>query len=163
MSDLGPFSRSSLETEGFVGWRAFSDLDQHQPPRAPGVYIIHRAAREPAFLSASQGGWFKGKDPTVSKQVLQLKWVDGASVIYIGKANDLRARIDQYGKFGAGKPIGHWGGRLIWQMSGCDGHLVAWKETPDQSPRAVEKRMIEDFRTQYGKAPFANEPHRPGK
>ena len=163
MRDVYPFSRSSLEAQGFVGWRVFSGLVEHQPPRAPGVYIVHCEATEPAFLSASQGGWFKGKDPTVSKQVLQQKWVDGASVIYIGKANNLRIRLGQFAKFGAGKAVGHWGGRLIWQMSGCDDHLVAWKETPNDDPRVVEKRIIEHFRTQHGKSPFANEPHRPGQ
>jgi hypothetical protein len=43
-------------------------------------------------------------------------WVDGAEVVYIGKADQLKRRLTQFADFGGGKPIGHWGGRLIWQL-----------------------------------------------
>jgi hypothetical protein len=64
--------------------------------------------------------------------------------------------------FGAGKPIGHWGGRLIWQLPNIDALLVAWKETPGRVPVEVEAELIEQFRLTYGKPPFANDPHRLG-
>jgi hypothetical protein len=94
---------------------------------------------------------------------LRDNWVDGVDVVYIGKASNLRRRLQQYARFGNGKPVGHWGGRLIWQLPKCQAMLVAWRETPDEAPREVEKRMINEFRETYGKSPFANDPHRLGR
>lgn len=72
-------------------------------------------------------------------------------------------RFKQYADFGAGKPVGHWGGRLIWQIADHADLLVAWKETPDDIPEIVERNLIEQFRSIYGKPPFANDPHRLGR
>jgi hypothetical protein len=69
------------------------------------------------------------------------------------------AACRQFAAFGAGKPIGHWGGRLIWQLADSDKLLVAWKETPGEVPRNVETDLITEFRNHYGKPPFANDPH----
>jgi len=51
---------------------------------------------------------------------------------------------------------------LIWQLGESKNLLVAWKETPADSPGRAEAALIADFRSLYGKAPFANEPHRLG-
>jgi hypothetical protein len=80
------------------------------------------------FAERSCGGWFKGKDPTVPQEDLTANWVDDAEVVYIGKADQLKRRLTQFADFGAGKPVGHWGGRLIWQLTNVDRLLVAWKE-----------------------------------
>ena len=69
---------------------------------------------------------------------------------------------DDVAGFGAGKTVGHWGGRLIWQLADADQLIVAWKETPGRVPRQVEAELIRLFRQQYGKPPFANDPHRLG-
>ena len=120
------------------------------------------SSNPPQFADRSCGGWFKGKDPTVSLETLRLNWVDDAEVVYIGKADLLRRRLREYADFGTGKPVGHYGGRLIWQLSNTDALRVAWKETPEQSPLAVEREMLAAFRNSYGKPPFANDPHRLG-
>ena len=57
--------------------------------------------------------------------------------------------------FGKGSNVGHWGGRLVWQLADSDQLLVAWKQT-EEDPRQVEKDMIKEFRNQYGARPFAN-------
>jgi hypothetical protein len=93
---------------------------------------------------------------------LARNWVDDAEVVYIGKADQLRRRLRQFADFGAGKPVGHWGGRLIWQLPNIDQLLVAWKETPGRVPIEAERELIAAFRRVYGKPPFANEPHRLG-
>ena len=121
-----------------------------------------RATGEPTFLDANPGGRFKGRDPSVSSEALRANWVDGAEVVYIGKADNLRRRLREFARFGEGKPIGHWGGRLIWQLADSAELVVAWTETPGRMPREVEVEMISAFRSAWGKPPFANEPHRLG-
>jgi len=98
----------------------------------------------------------------VPEAALTSNWVDRAEVVYIGKADELRRRLRQFADFGSGRPIGHWGGRLIWQLADSERLLVAWKETPGRIPREVEADLIARFRGIYGKPPYANDPHRLG-
>lgn len=157
------FSIASLTANGFTGWLSFPEARlSGSIPVTGGVYVVSYSPRAPvAFLAASPGGRFKGKDPTVSQEVLAANWLDH-EIVYIGKADNLRRRIRQFADFGAGKPIGHWGGRLIWQLADPDKLRIAWKETPGSVPRAVEKSMLAEFRLQHGKPPFANDPQRMG-
>lgn len=158
------FSRSQLEAHGFVGWVTFDYLLTADPcPTSGGVYVVSRADQTaPCFLDRSCGGWFKGNDPTVPHDHLVANWVETAEVVYIGKANSLRRRLREFAKFGAGQRIGHWGGRLIWQLEEAFSLLVAWKETPGLDPAVVEANLIAEFRAAYGQPPFANDPHRLG-
>lgn len=41
--------------------------------------------------------------------------------------------------FGQGKPVGHWGGRLIWQLEDVKDLIVCWKVLEKEEPRDVEK------------------------
>jgi hypothetical protein len=157
------FDPSSLQAAGFVGWIPFNGIRTSNCPNAGGVYVVtYGKFNSPNFTERSCGGWFKGKDPTVSLDALLLNWVDDAEVVYIGMSNCLKRRLRQFADFGAGKPVGHYGGRLIWQLSNTETLLVAWKETPGQSPNLVEEEMLAAFRGRYGKPPFANDPHRLG-
>jgi hypothetical protein len=149
------FTRRGLEQAGFAGWVSFLAVGGSVCPSSGGVYVI-------TYRGRSCGGWFKGKDPTVPREALIANWVDGGEVVYIGKADQLRRRLTQFADFGAGKPIGHWGGRLIWQLPNIGALLVAWKETPGRVPVEVEAELIEQYRRTYGKPPFANGPHRLG-
>ena len=87
--------------------------------------------------------------------VLQSNWVDDTDTVYIGKATSLRSRLRQYAAFGAGKPIGHWGGRYIWQLADASSLLVCWRPTTT-TPASVESALIADFVSVFGKRPFAN-------
>jgi hypothetical protein len=166
MMDDEAFGRSLLTAEGFAGWMRFAPMraEIDSVPSTGGVFVVMRTSDDaPAFLTSNPGGRFKDRDSTVSNEALRANWVDGARAVYIGKANQLRRRLRQFADFGAGRPVGHWGGRLIWQLATSEKLLVAWKLTPGRVPRDVEAAMIEDFRTVYGKPPFANEPHRLGR
>lgn len=120
-------------------------------PKAPGTYVVlWEQPGPPRFVDKSCGGHFKSKDPTVDPDVLAPKWVLGASVIYIGKADQLQRRLKQYARFGAGHPVGHWGGRYIWQLEGCQQLPVAWRALPDGSDaRAEEVKLLEEFVSLY--------------
>ena len=48
---------------------------------------------------------------------LRANWIDDAAVVYLGKADDLRTGLTTYRRHGAGQPVGHWGGRFIWQCA----------------------------------------------
>lgn len=158
------FSRKRLKAQGFFGWVPFDYLRDADPcPTAGGVYVVGRAdLSAPCFLDRSCGGWFKDRDPTVAREQLVANWVEDAEIVYIGKANNLRRRLREFAKCGAGHKIGHWGGRLIWQLEESPALLVAWKETPRLDPAAEEANLIAKFRSAYGQPPFANDPHRLG-
>lgn len=150
--------------EGFVTISALQTSNCCEVPNKPGVYLILRPNMAlPDFLSESVGGHFKGKNPTVAVGELQSKWVEDALVLNIGKAGPgkatLRSRLKQYVRFGQGEAVGHHGGRYIWQLAHSNNLLVCWKVTLDNVPRTVEKALIENFETAYGKLPFANLNH----
>lgn len=157
------WTRGGLEADGFQGFVRFAELQATQVPTAPGVYAIVRSfRREPVFLTANPAGRFKGKDPSVPRARLDAEWVAQADVVYIGKASGgasgrrgLRKRLDEFRRFGSGEPVGHWGGRLIWQLEESASLLVCWKET-GLEPASVERAMISGFTAEFGSRPFAN-------
>jgi hypothetical protein len=114
------------------------------------------------FSPASRGGRFKGKDPTVPISRLEKQWIDKAAVIYIGKAGggrsnaQLQQRLWAYMRFGGGEPVGHWGGRLIWQLEDCLDLVVCWKPSGAQDAAQLESELIRAFVADHGARPFAN-------
>lgn len=149
---------------GFTGWVPFAALPTADVPRGPGVYVIVRPSDEPPnFLDASPAGHFKGRDPTVPVAELAALWVPGARIVYIGKAalggtgrRGLRKRLDEFRRFGAGAPIGHSGGRRIWQLADHAELLIGWRVTDDIDAAKTETAMIAAFRAHHGRLPFAN-------
>jgi hypothetical protein len=158
-------SLEGIKEAGFIGFKKIRDLsfDTSAIPDSMGVYMVLYFGAEPAeFLRVGTGGHFKGKDPNVSIEVLKANWVNSAKVVYIGKAGGegkgatLQSRLKQYIKFGAGYDIGHYGGRLIWQLKNSKDLLICWKRLNNENPRNTEAEMIQEFIGQYGKMPFAN-------
>jgi hypothetical protein len=156
-----PFTQRALREAGFKGFVSFRDLRQGRiegVPKAGGIYVVLREGDDaPTYLEQSVGGWFKQQDPTVDVSALKGKWVMGAQVVYIGKGDDLRRRLREFMKFGSGRPIGHRGGRYVWQLEGSEDFVVAWRETGEVSPRQAEIDLVRAFRMTYGgRLPFAN-------
>jgi hypothetical protein len=147
-----PWSRRALEDGGFRGFVPFSALATADVPAAPGVYAVLRTSGDaPTFTAESPAGRFKGKDPAVAVEVL---YIGKATLGTTGKRG-LAKRLDEYRRFGAGEPVGHWGGRAVWQLADRAALLVAWNVT-EEDPAVVEARMLGDFRERYGVLPFAN-------
>jgi hypothetical protein len=153
-----------IKEEGFTGFKTMKELfkDNSVIPQMRGVYMVLNISKEKEFLTVGTGGFFKGKNPNVSIQELENNWVENAIVVYIGKAGGegsgatLQSRLGQYFRFGQGKNVGHYGGRLIWQLKNSADLVVCWKELPKEEPRMVEIELIQKFITQFSKRPFAN-------
>ena len=148
----------NLKEAGFEGFIPVKELrNKHRIiPSVPGVYMVVRTSEaEPSFLDTGTGGFFKDKNPNVSVAELKRNWIKNTCVVYIGKASLLQKRLKQYLDFGAGKPVGHYGGRFIWQLADAEDLLFCWKAVPE-NPENVETELIKEFRLQYGERPFAN-------
>jgi hypothetical protein len=160
------FSKESLVDFGFKGFVDIAKLKTtscNTIPQEKGVYVILRESTgKPVFLKESIGGHFKEQNPTVSEEELKNNWVENTIVVYIGKAGGtnsnatLFSRLRQYIHFGQGKPVGHWGGRYIWQLKDSDNLIIAWKPLNKEEPEEVETQLMQEFRNIYRKRPFAN-------
>jgi hypothetical protein len=163
-TDVDPFpnrvdARGRLLTDPFTSRHAHRRIRRPdgQASARPGVYVVYRESDDsPAFFESSPAGWFKGRNPTAEMTKLAGAWITEVAVVYIGKAGSLRKRLDQYRRHGAGEPVGHWGGRYIWQIDSAESLQVAWKETPELDPECVEAALIEEFIADFGALPFAN-------
>lgn len=147
-----------IKKAGFTGFKKMSKLfiDSSMLPDNNGVYLVLNVDNKPGeFLTVGSGGHFKGKDPNISLADLKSNWVDNTKVVYIGKATSLRARLRQYFSFGQGKNIGHYGGRLIWQIKYSKDLVVCWKSLITD-PREFEADLIQQFVKTFGCRPFAN-------
>lgn len=159
-----PINRQSLKQDGFTGFRALADLDIIRIPQKPGIFaVLSPEGYRPNFLAKSTAGVFKKKDPSLLSDALAAEWVDGADVLYLGKAGPgskgnrgLRRQIQEFVDFGKGKPPGHWDGRLIWQLAGAGSLVIAWKELPAEQLAAAEAGYHAGFRAEFGGLPFAN-------
>jgi hypothetical protein len=153
-----PFSIEMLRTRGFEGFARARDLYLERcasVPTSSGVYAVLRtAAAAPEILAASRGGLFKGKNPTVPMGRIKARLVAEAPTIYIGKGDNLQRRLRQLLDFGNGKPVGHYGGRLLWQLADSDDYIIAWRPSPDA--RAAESQLVDEFHAEFGSLPFAN-------
>jgi len=153
-----------IEKEGFTGFKTMRELfdDNSIIPKMKGVYMVLNLSKEKEFLANGTGGFFKGKNPNVSIQELENNWIENTIVVYIGKAGGkksgatLQKRLKQYFSFGQVYNVGHYGGRLIWQLKNSKDLVVCWKELPTEEPRMVEIELIQKFVAQFSKRPFAN-------
>lgn len=130
-------------------------IDPISAPARAGIYfVVDPSHGEPKYLDVSQGGRFKSKNPTVSVDELESNWIEGTKVLYIGKSNNLRRRINELRRFGLGAPLGHWGGRYLWQLKGAERFRVGWILTEDFAE--AEAELLHSFMGAFGALPFAN-------
>ena len=158
------FTRKGLKTEGFAGFRPIRSLETMRIPQGTGLFtVVAPEDFQARFLTKSTAGIFKKKDPSLSAAALAAEWVDGAVVLYVGKAGPgskgnrgLRRQIQEFVDFGQGKPPGHWDGRLIWQLADAGSLTIAWKELPAGQLAGAEAGCHAAFVEEFGRLPFAN-------
>jgi hypothetical protein len=161
MSPTPELTQRTLTARGFRGFVPFRELPSSNVPARHGIYVVIRTATSlPKFLPNSPAGHLKGRDPSVTVDKLCAAWVDGATIVYIGKAagrDGLDQRLADYRRHGTGVLAGHWGGRYIWQLADSDALLVAWRPMTDDDPGEAEQDLIDEFKELHGGAlPFAN-------
>ncbi len=123
-----------IDLSGFSSLVSIETLQRTRCSAVPtdaGVYVVLRPTRQkPSFLAKSVGGWHKGKDPSVAAEVLRKNWIEDASILYVGLGDGvggLQQRLREYMRFGLGKNVGHWGGRLIWQLRNYRQMFIRWR------------------------------------
>ena len=159
-----PINRQSLKQDGFTGFRPLGVLDINRIPQKPGIFaVLQPEGFRLQFLAKSTAGVFKKKDPTLKAETLAAEWIDGADILYVGKAGPgskgnrgLRRQLQEFVDFGKGKPPGHWDGRLIWQLAAAGSLIAAWKELPVEQLTPTEAAYHAAFVAEYGRLPFAN-------
>ncbi len=159
MAEQVGFERKDFEMAGFVGWKTVHEAstEDARVPDAAGVYVVYSDRRGPGeFLATNPAGWHKGQDPTVPSALLEERWIADAGALYFGSAMDLRKRLMRLGQFSAGEPVAHYGGRILWQVAFSDEFLVAWKETDDSQHASEKKALVQQFKSTFGRQPFAN-------
>ena len=164
------WTRAGLEAEGFIGFVRFASLPSEDVPATPGVYVVLRESpAAPLYLKVSPAGHFKQRDPSTTLAKLHSKWIASTPVLYIGKATGgrtgrrtLRKRLDEYRRHGTGEPIGHWGGRYLWQLTDSADLVVCWRETSAIDSSRLEGGLLEGFAQAFGALPFANLRHERG-
>ncbi|MET3935645.1 hypothetical protein [Arthrobacter sp. OAP107] len=157
-------NKQTLKDDGFSGFRSFNQLDINRVPRAPGIYVVLKPEGfERVFLAKSSGARFKKRDPSLPQPALEAEWIENADVLYIGKAGPgstgnrgLRKQIQEFTDFGRGKPVGHWDGRLIWQLADSQSLVIGWKELAPGEVNQAEAAYHAEFVRIYGRVPFAN-------
>lgn len=161
---MASFSIPVLREMGFSGFCQIGTLRSERCagiPAMPGVYIVlNSGSYRPQFLQKGTGGFFKNKDPNISIEALERKWVPGSPIVYIGKAGGskskrtLQKRLREYAQFGSGLPVPHWGGRLIWQLPDSENLDVCWR--PYAEAASLETELLALHVAEFGALPFAN-------
>lgn len=152
------FTIDHLRDLGFIGFVPLAALPKgcRSLPAEPGVYVVVcDPASTHGYLDRSVGGRFKGQDGTVDVQTLIDAWVPGPDCVYIGQTTTrLRSRVDSLVAYGRGEPVGHRGGRYLWQLQQHGELRVAWRVTDD--PIRAERELLDAFEARYRRLPFAN-------
>jgi hypothetical protein len=127
------FEAASVPMQGPVPW--LTPIEE----KSSGVYVISLV--DPI-------------EPSISclPEVEAKRCNAGQGIIYIGRAKQIRRRIQQFYRHVYGNPRPHRGGQAILLLN-CP-MQVFWGVSPECE--AAEEVMIEAFRLSVGNMPFAN-------
>jgi hypothetical protein len=155
----GEVKRLELERRGFVGWIPLLAAARSKLlPVEPGVYAVSYNLDKPVVWPAKNvGGWHKGRDPSIESHALAANWVEETDIVYLGKTDrTLAKRITEFARFGNGEPVGHWGGRLVWQLPEPSRLMIGWNALQPAKAISTETELLTEFHATFGKLPFAN-------
>jgi len=109
------------------------------PESGPGVYVVTIA--DPAMVKFDSR--FEAE---------RHRWLPDQSIVYIGRASQLRRRLRQFYRHEYGRRSPHHGGQAILLLK-CE-LLIHWAAVADYG--AAEHRLIEAFESDVQRKPFGN-------
>jgi hypothetical protein len=125
------YARAGVTPTGITRW------DDDVPSEQPGVYVI-------------------SIDDEVSAPDLpeheRAFWVPDQKIIYIGRAKQLRRRLQQFRRHVYGRPSPHRGGQAILLLDCVK--TITWGEATDYGK--AEATLINAFHATIGRKPFGN-------
>ena len=151
----GSLSVGSLQKVTFQ--RGLLPVRIKKVPAKPGVYLV---VIPPGYEFSLRDNVHRGKHLHLTAGQKANRWVPDTDIIYIGetggpgKKATLQVRIQKLIRHSLGKTPNHKGGEDIWLLNKDDTFLLYWKECG--SPRAVEKQLIMEFKSQHQMLPFGN-------
>lgn len=138
-------------------------------PNTSGVYFVLIPENYKIVIREETDGFqltSKGNPSTYPKDKLAKKaehYGNGvpynSNILYIGKARDLRRRIEQYVGYRYNEPnlFPHDGGRAIWQLENNEKLIIRYLECrEDENCREIEHNLLCVYKKKHGAYPFAN-------
>lgn len=117
-------TRAELRDIGFEVLVRFAEPPATAISSTRGLYAVLRCTQKPPeFPPTNPAGAIRG-DPSVSPEALATAWVNGAEVVYFGKATRLQRRLEEYRRHGLGGSVSAWPMEGCWDGRGAD--RVAW-------------------------------------
>ena len=160
-------NKADLINFGFEGFISYSELNMNEDsylPEERGIYfVLNPDYQNPEFINPGVCGKHKGKNPNYNIEYLKKKYVKDVQVMYIGKAGGtgldatLQSRIKDYLACSRNSTCSHSGGRSIWQLKNYNELVFCWQTLENIEPGKRENELIEEFESQFGKIPFANQ------
>lgn len=150
-----PWDSAGLHAAGWSGLVPLLGLDMRTGPKEVGLYtVVREISMPPSFTRHSRQ---RGNFAPLDHDDVASRWVEGASVIYIGQTSargGLRHRLRSFSTAAAG----HSGGRALWQLEDNAELVVGWMATPPGViPLLAEAALISRFRRDHqGRVPFGN-------
>jgi len=126
-------TKAGLQRSGCVDWGTAV------PETSGGVYVISTDSP----LSLTTSGLSAG---------LQERWIEGQTIIYIGRSINLRRRLSQFYRHVHGNVRPHRGGQDVLLIRSAK--FVTWALAADYA--SAERRLLETFESLTGKQPFGN-------
>ncbi len=141
---------------GFDGFFKIGHIGQQLDtiPNTPGVYIVFNFSSQQ--LNISNHSIIEN-----SEYYMKNKWVRDAKIIYIGKTTDqektntLRNFLTKLTYETINHPLID-DIMLLQSIPRYEELLICWKEATNESANQLHKKLIDEFKNNYGKLPFAN-------
>ena len=92
-------------------------------------------------------------EPAFSQEKLQAKLTD-SNILYIGRSNNMRARVELHKQYWKGEDVRARGGRAIGQIKGWN-NLEVWY-FPCTNPIQTKSALLKSFLLSHSTLPFAN-------